>query len=110
MTETISTTKATSFLKTHERLIIIVIVALLTWGLYSKVTSYLVSHDQAVSSRAQATLEAQSDANKQLAATSQQQLIQYQQLAAQLVSNNAALAANQVRRAQVTQRQQTVDA
>lgn len=100
---------ATSYLKTHERLIVTIIVALVITLGYYKAISYLAARDQINSNKEQVVLQAQVEANKQSAAQSQQIALQYQQLAAQLVAANIQIAAAQAQRAKATLQQQTVD-
>ena len=101
--------KISTFLIAHERLIIILSLALLVFHGYLKTIDYLKSRDQAVNSKAQATLQAQVEANKQAADNTQQVVLQYKDLVDKLVVSNAQIAAAQVQRAQVTQKQQAAD-
>lgn len=98
-----------TFLKAHETLIIILVVAVVLFFGYSKAITYLSSHDALVNNKAQITLQAQIDANKQSADTTAQVVLQYKDLVEKLIASNTQIAAAQQQRAQITQQQQVVD-
>lgn len=98
-----------NYLKLHERLIIIVLSVVLLWGLYSKGVAYLASRDQLASNKAVTVLQAQVDVNAKEAEDAKQTLLEYQQLAQQLIASNKAVQAAQQQRAVETQKQQAVD-
>lgn len=102
-------TGVSTFLKTHERIILVLIASIVIYGLYSHVLGYLADHDQAVSTKAQVVLQAQLQANQAALADEKQQLVQYQQLAQQVLQSNTALAAATQQRQQQTQVQQKTD-
>lgn len=98
-----------TFLKAHETLIITIVLGVIVFFGYSKVISYLSSHDALVNSKTQVTLQAQIDANKQSADTTAQVVLQYKDLVEKLIASNTQIAAAQQQRAQITQQQQVVD-
>ena len=98
-----------TFLKAHETLIIILVLAVVTFFGYSKAINYLSAHDALINNKAQVTLQAQIDANKQSADTTAQLVSRYSDLVTELIASNAKIAAAQTQRAQVTQKQQAVD-
>ena len=100
---------ASMFLKAHETLIITLILAVVIFFGYNKGISYLSSHDALVNSKAQVTLQAQIDANKQSADTTAQVVLQYKDLVEKLIASNTQIVAAQQQRAQATQKQQAVD-
>jgi hypothetical protein len=108
-TETVKHGKVSTFLITHERLIIVLSLALLLFHGYLKTIDYLKSRDQVVANKTQAVLQAQVEANKQAFDNTQQAVLQYKDLVDKLMASNAQIASAQAQRAQVTQKQQTTD-
>lgn len=97
------------FLKAHERLIIVILAAVLLAGFYTKAIAYLASRDQNAANAAQAVLQAQVTANEKEATDAKQMLQQYEQLTSQLIANNNAILLGQKQLAAVTQKHQTAD-
>lgn len=98
-----------SYIKAHERLIVILVLAGLSFVIYSKGVAYLVSRDQLAASKATQVLQAQAEINAKEATDAKQTLLQYQQLAQQLIASNQAIALAQQKLAVDTQKQQAVD-
>lgn len=82
-----------SYVKAHERLLIFVLGIILVWFVSGKIQDVIARHDAANLSAAQATLAAQTDANKTLAAQVAQQAVAFSALQETVGRENAALAA-----------------
>jgi hypothetical protein len=104
-----SDTPAMSFLKTHERLIIIVLSLLASLYFVHRGLNAWEAHDQRTDILAHAKLQADTDAVKQIAADNAKAAAQYQTLATQLAAANKALANAQATRNAVTQTQPAAD-
>ena len=101
--------KVSTYIKAHERLIIIVLCLATGIFAYQKAAGLIAQHDQNVASVAHATLQAQVDTVKAQAANNAAEDAQYQQLASQLAIANASLAAAIAQRNVVTVKQQALD-
>jgi len=84
-------TQIESFVKAHERLLIVVLGAVLLWGCVGKVESIIAAHDQKTLTQAELVLQAQIDKNAALIQQAQQQAQQYAQLAQQVQQQNTQL-------------------
>lgn len=98
-----------TFLKAHERLIIIVVLCLVGWHFYGVAVNYMAERDSKAAATANATLSAQTAATNALATANEAALAQYQQLASQLAAANNAFAQSIVTRNAATQTQQAID-
>jgi hypothetical protein len=98
-----------SFLKSHERLLIIVGCLLVGLHFYGRVISAWESHDQRADTLAHAALQANIATANQQADVNAKAAAQYQQLAVQLAESNKALALSQAARNTATQTQQNTD-
>lgn len=98
-----------SAVKLHERLIIVIISAILLFVCYIKGVTYLASRDQLNANKATAVLQAQADANAKEATDAKQMQLAYQQLAQQLAGKNQVVIAAQQQRDVDTVKQQTAD-
>lgn len=101
--------KISSYIKAHERLIILILCLVAGVHFYSKVLGFFERHDERVSDTAHAVLQAQVAADKTLADTNAAAAAQYKQLATQLATANAALSAAQAARDKVTKDRQAID-
>jgi hypothetical protein len=95
-----SITAISTYLKAHERLVLVAIVGLVLWFAIGKVDTLIAHHDAANLQQAQATLQTQQSKDAALATQATQQAAQYQALAekvdaenVQLVQANATLSA-----------------
>jgi hypothetical protein len=98
-----------TFLKAHERLIIIAVCLLVGLHFYGRVIGAWEAHDQRADTLAHATLQANVSAANQQADVNAKAAAQYQQLATQLAESNKALALAQATRNTATQNQQNTD-
>lgn len=98
-----------TFLKAHERIILVIIIGVLFWGLSSKVLGYLASHDQTVATKAQAVLQSQLQANQEALTAEKQQTDRYAQLASQIAQSNQTIKAASQQRQLATQQQVKTD-
>jgi hypothetical protein len=105
----VSTNVISNFFKSHERVIILLLCLGVGIHFYSKIVSAWEAHDQRVDSLAHAALQANVTTANQIADVNAKAAAQYQQLAAQLVESNKALAAAQATRNAATQTQQNID-
>jgi hypothetical protein len=98
-----------TFLKAHEKLIILVLCLLVGWHFYAKAVSAWESYDQRKDNLAHAALAADVTTANQIATVNAQEAADYKVLAAQLAASNTALASARVTRAAATQTQQAAD-
>lgn len=101
--------KLSTYLKAHEKLIILVLCLAAGIYAYQKAAGLIELHDQRVSDTARATLQAQVDTVKAQATVNAAAAQQYQQLAAQLAQSNASLASAIAQRNIITVKQQATD-
>src|SRR5271168_4604706 len=80
-----------TFLLDHERLIIIVILAVGLWFGYGKYAQIRLDHDNAILAQAKITADAQAKANQQLAAQVADDKAQLEALSAKLEAQNQQL-------------------
>ena len=85
------TSSISGYLKAHETLIIVIILAGLSFIGYNKWLGYQAEHDKQVSNTAMAVAQAQAAANATLAQQAASQLTKYNTLASQLVIQNKSL-------------------
>ena len=98
-----------NFLKTHQWIVITLVVAVTFLYSYSRLLSYLEANAKLDATKAQIALEAQQEHNKELAAQSELAFDRYEKLVATLSAENKALIAAQSRRAIEVQNQQQTD-
>ena len=98
-----------TFIKAHERIVILLLCLLVGWHFSGKAVSAWESYDQRKDTLAHATLAANIAAANQLAVVNAKAAADYQALAVQLAASNKALANAQVTRNAETQTQQTID-
>lgn len=99
-----------TFLLDHERLIIIVVVALALWFGYGKYAQIQLDHDSALLAEAKVTADAQAKANQQLAAQVADDKAQLEALSAKLEAQNQQLTNANVALATALTKQQKTDA
>ncbi len=101
--------EVSSYVKAHEKLLIIVLCIGAGIFAYQKAVTLIANHDQRASDLAHAALAAQHNTDVALATVNQQAAAQYQQLAEQLAQSNAALTTAIAQRNATTTKQQTID-
>lgn len=82
------------YFKKHELLIVLVVAAVLVWGISGKIEDAIAAHDKRVYDAAELARQAQADANLKLAAMAQANAANYQKVAQQALEQNAKLAAD----------------
>ncbi len=80
-----------SYVKTHERLILIVIACVLAWGVSGKIQGLIAEHDKRAYDSAQAKLETQVQLNATTAANNEKLAQEWKDLNAATQAQNAAL-------------------
>jgi hypothetical protein len=102
--------KIRSFLLDHEKLLIIIIGAILIYAGYVKVTNIIAAHDAANLKQAQVVAQAQAAANAQLADQVKQDKEQLQVLTDKLQAQNQQLTNANIALASALSKQQKTDA
>jgi hypothetical protein len=98
-----------NFLKTHERLILVLVaLAIIAFG-FNKYVNYMVARDTGKVTVDNTALQTQVAANQQLATQVQTLTAQYNTLVATVTAQNRQLASGIQTRTQATTQQQTVD-
>lgn len=103
-------TAVSGFVKLHERLLVIVFVVVLLWGVSGKVESIIAAHDNANLNAEKAALATQVEKNASTAALVAQQAVQFQEQKAQADKANAALEQANAALVAALTRQQKADA
>ena len=97
-----------TYLKTHEKLVLLGIAGLVLWFGIGKIDTLIQHHDSAALAQAQTTLQAQQSKDAALATQATQQAQQYAALATKVDAENAALVnANATLSAALTKQQKT---
>ena len=113
VTSTVATptelSKISTYLKTHEKLIIILLFLLTGIHFYSKIINAWAAHEQRVDIAGNAAAQTAVQVAQAQALTNAKEAADYAALAAQLAASNKALTAGQATRNAATQTQQTVD-
>lgn len=98
------------YLKTHERLAIVILAVALIWGVAGKVENTIAAHDKARLNADAAVLQAQVDKNAAVAQANAQLAAQFQTLQQQTAAANAQLEKNMAAALKALSAQQTADA
>ena len=99
-----------TYLKAHERLLIVLVLVVLSWFALGKVQSVIAAHDNANLQQAKVVAQVQQEKNDALAKQIAQQAAEYKALADKVNAQNAALEQANVNLANALIKQQRTDA
>lgn len=98
------------YIKTHEKLLAVVLAVGLIWGVTGKVNDAIAAHDQRTLDADKATLQAQVEKNTAIAQANAQLAAQYQALAQQTAAANKQLEASNAALVTALSQRQATDA
>ena len=99
-----------TYLKAHERLVIVALLLLASWFVLGKVQSVIAAHDDANLQQAKVVAVAQAEKTQALAAQANAQAAQFKALAEKVQEQNSALVTANTELATALAKQQKVDA